>query len=469
MTRPVKSTDPTKTAPASPTRSPSATRQSEESARARSDHFEADLRKALALIESVAGIAKQKPCVEKLVSELAVSFPGCSIRCGIGGTKIKCLYDLRLGWLGSESELFLDASQIWNEDSTSDHQGSNVRADHDLSRRIDIDQSDGLGRCSIWIAPDGVLGGSLIQTDHTLGDLRWLHQAVPTLASLLWTRNVGVLASLSRIVSDMGLTAKVYIFLAAIFTVVLLTWPVAYRVRCTAVAQPTESRLVAAPFEATLLAAHVKPGDEVSRGQTLVQLDGRPLRLELETIEAQIQQSKKEHDIALAGGRIGDAQQAKLRQRELGRKRDLIDERLRHLNVNSPISGVVIEGDLHRAIGQPLEMGQSLIEIAPMDRMTIEIEIPEYEVNFVESNSETRINLTALAGEPIAAPLTELYPAATIRDDRNVFIGRLNITNPDGRLRPGMRGEAIAYGPTRPWLWSFVRSGWERTLWWIGY
>ena len=110
-----------------------------------------------------------------------------------------------------------------------------------------------------------------------------------------------------------------------------------------------------------------------------------------------------------------------------------------------------------------------MVEIAPMNQMTIEIEIPEHEINFVQQNTETKVNLTSLSGQPIYATLEEIYPAATIRDDQNVFIGRFSVKNENGLLRPGMRGQAIAYGPMKPLLWSYLRSGWERTIWWIGY
>ena len=66
-------------------------------------------------------------------------------------------------------------------------------------------------------------------------------------------------------------------------------------------------------------------------------------------------------------------------------------------------------------------------------------------------------------------PLGELFPRAEVRDDRNVFVGRIMVDNSKQRLRPGMQGEATTYGPLRPWIWSWVRGGIERALWWIGY
>ncbi len=227
--------------------------------------------------------------------------------------------------------------------------------------------------------------------------------------------------------------------------------------------------MVATPFEATLLHANVKPGDTVKAGDILVQLDGRPLRLEREAIEAEIQQISKEHDVALATRRIADAQQTALKRQQLSRQYELLSQRLGQLEVISPIDGVVVSGDLERFVGSPLERGQTLIEVAPMDKLIIEVEIPEYEIGYVSKGAETRIKIDAIGGKSIRLPLEEVYPSAELRDDRNVFIGRIKIDNADQKLKPGMRGDATTYGPLRPWVWSWVRGGIERTLWWIGY
>ena len=142
---------------------------------------------------------------------------------------------------------------------------------------------------------------------------------------------------------------------------------------------------------------------------------------------------------------------------------------MKRLTVTSPIEGIVVLGDLNRSIGAPLEMGQAVMEIAPLEQMVIELEIPEYEIGYVDKGTIARIRLTATDGDPIEQPIDGVYPSAELRDDQNVFVAQINVDNSDGTLRPGMRGDAIAYGPIRPWLWSLVRSGWEKSLWWIGY
>ena len=253
-----------------------------------------------------------------------------------------------------------------------------------------------------------------------------------------------------------------------IFTAIAL-WPVKYRVACDAQVQPVRQRMIATPFEATLLETNVQPGDHVKSGDVLVHLDGRPLRLELESISTEIQQAAKEHNIALHTSQIADAQQAKLRKRGLERRRDILTDRLNRLNVVSPIDGVIVSGDLQQYIGSPLEIGQTIVEIAPLDKMAFEIEIPEFEIGLVEPNAETRVRVGAIGGESYRSNIDVIYPAAEIRNDQSVFVARVEVDNTDGKLRPGMQGDAVTYGPVRPQIWSWVRGSWERILWSVGY
>jgi len=193
------------------------------------------------------------------------------------------------------------------------------------------------------------------------------------------------------------------------------------------------------------------------------------LRLERESIAAELQQMAKEQDSALASGRIADAQQSGLRKEHLQKRYELLTDRLQRLEVISPIDGMVVSGDLERYVGAMVERGQTLIEVAPMDQMVIEIEIPEYEIGFLKEGAEARIKIDAIGGRSINETIDHLYPSAEMRDERNVFIGRIKLDNANQQLRPGMRGDAVAYGPLRPWIWSWVRGGCERVLWWIGY
>ncbi|MCD0459037.1 efflux RND transporter periplasmic adaptor subunit [Roseiconus lacunae] len=442
-----------------------------------------DLR-SIELIELIAATTDRLEAISLLVRFVGDQYPDCSVRCGIGAASMRRFMDRKLGWLGPASDLFQQAMRQWEDDpQTNRHPNENgerqslanlpvdaqqkgfedATSQDSLVRnsivRINIDDDQGPGRCVLWID-----GDSIKREDRS-----WLRKTLPTVRSLLWHQSGTVTSHLLRRLGAYGASARLYLAISLVAFVILASWPVSYRVRCTSVVRPMHARVISAPFESRLEASHVKLGQAVAAGDVLMTLDGRPLRLELDSIDAQIAQVEKERDIALASGKIADGQQAKLRYRELNRKRDLLLGRLKRLEVISPIDGVIVSGDLDRSIGMTLEMGQAVLEVAPLDWMVIELEIPEAEIGFVSPDDDARVRLSSLSNTVIDRPIASIHPSAEIRDDRNVFVARIELENANNQLRPGMRGDAIAYGPVRPWLWSSLRKLLDNVIWWIGY
>ncbi|MGB7326934.1 MAG: HlyD family efflux transporter periplasmic adaptor subunit [Rubripirellula sp.] len=418
----------------------------------------------LDLIESLASAPCRGDALKQLVTSIAAACPEATVRGGIGKGRMTRFVDARLGWLGPESTLYQKSAAVWEgmskrrvSDRPADGAGPDPQRPsvtrNERAIEVRMPAPEGTGRCIVWI-------------EGPLGAIDWLPSALVMIGAVMWSRPSRSLPTMAVSVIQRSTWALVTM---AVLLLLGLFWPVPYRVACTARVETMGGRFVSAPFEATLLAANVRPGDAVEMGQILCELDGRPLRLEREALISEIGQVSKEYDVALAGRKIADAQQSELRRRQLNRELDLITDRLGNLEVISPINGIVVSGDLERHIGSPLELGQSLIEVAPMDTMRIEIEVPEHEVGFVAQGNQTRIKIDAIGGASIYMPLQKLHPQSELRNDLNVFVGSIDLGNDAGDFRPGMRGEATIYGPKRPWIWSWVRGGFERVMWWAGY
>lgn len=243
--------------------------------------------------------------------------------------------------------------------------------------------------------------------------------------------------------------------------VLILLIPLPYRVSSDCILQPVVRRFVAAPFGGRLERAHVAPGDIVSPGDVLATLDGREIRLELAGIEAEQNQATKRRDAALAAGKVADAQLARLERERLDLKRQLLEDRFGHLDIKSPIAGVVVSGDQQKAEGVALDTGQTLFEIAPLDQMVVEVAIPEADVAYVEQGMNVGLRLDAFPRRSWAATIDKLHPRSEQRDRSNVFIAELRLPNSDGQLRPGMKGRAKVAGPSRPLWWNLFHKAWE--------
>lgn len=407
----------------------------------------------LRLVEMLAGQPTRSAAMECLVSELTPSFAGGVVRVVWGNDRqIRHIFDGRLGWLGTESSLWHEVGTHWQRLAS-----GSQRAIHTSGQCIlRLSEPDGRGRALLWLADPG----------NRREYLDALETAAPAIAAVVWSRPQLKLPRPWHGQKRERLIAAGVVVLLVLLAALI---PVPYRIACTARVEPVRQRIVAAPFEATLLECLVQPGDAVTANQLLVVFDGRPLQLEMESLRADLQRASRQHDSALATGRIADAQLANLERRQLQGRIELLEQRLAGLKVHSPIEGVVVSGDLRQEVGSPVDMGKPLLEIAPLRRMTMEVELPERDIHYVRAEAAARVRLDSAATVPIDGNLQTVFPAAEVRDERNVFVGQWEVDNAAGTLRPGMRGTAVVYGPRRPLVWPLVRWSLESALRVIGW
>ncbi|EGF24301.1 efflux RND transporter periplasmic adaptor subunit [Rhodopirellula baltica] len=432
-------------------------------------------------LTEMASTKDRVSAAELLVQRLGAVLPDHTIRLGWGARTMHRLHDGRLGWLGAENSIRQRYDAQWlastSEDSSPPTE-SMSRWDNgtlviDLVPDVEnasqsSDTTEGgsttIPRCQLWIRPPGAddFDARTFQrmlTPDVMGLFAAIFLSRP--AKDHWGRLAN---KLSKWWSRRGL-----IGIAFLVTLILTCIPMSYRTHAIATVAPMNGRLIASPIDATLLTTLVRPGDRVKAGQTLLQLDGRPLRIELESLLAEIDEAQKDEDIALASNQIASAQLAGLRRKTLLRKAELLQDKLSKLDVVSPIDGIIIQGDLTRSLGTPLEIGQTLMEVAPEGNVEIELELPESEIGFVEMNAPVELWFPALDGEAFESSVQSVWPAATIRDDSNVFVAIAELPNENAALRVGMRGEAIVMGPTYPWIWKWIRTPVRRMGWMIGW
>ena len=111
-----------------------------------------------------------------------------------------------------------------------------------------------------------------------------------------------------------------------------------------------------------------------------------------------------------------------------------------HLQVRSPIEGIVLSGSLERSEAASVETGQVLFEIGPVKPMRIEIEIPANEVAQTKPGFPVSIWINGQEDDVIKGEIVKIRPSSTTRNAKNVFIVEVKFPNDDERLRPGMEG-----------------------------
>ena len=169
----------------------------------------------------------------------------------------------------------------------------------------------------------------------------------------------------------------------------------------------------------------MEAGDVVSTGQILARMDARELRWEMSGYQADYESEKKKRDAASARDEVSLAQQSDLEMQRLSLKMQLLRHRLQNLEVKSPVDGVVIAGDLKKAEGVPLAIGQTLFEIAPLDQMIVEVAVPESDILYVATGMPVEVRLDADQSELKTGAIKRITPRSETRGNENVFIAEV--------------------------------------------
>ena len=250
----------------------------------------------------------------------------------------------------------------------------------------------------------------------------------------------------------------------------IMSLPLPYRIRCQCVVQPVTRRFAVAPFEGMIDQTYVEAGDIVSEGTLLAEMDGRELRWELSAAEAERGQVMKKREIELADRNVPEVLISQLQAEELNAKIDVLRYRAAHLQLKSPAGGVVLSGSLEKGQTSPVQTGDVLFEIGPLETLRIEIEVPADEVAQIAAGQQVKIWINGFESEPLSVEVQQLQPRSELRNDQNVFVAKVTIDNSDKRLRPGMRGSARITGKRHPLVWNLLHKPWQyavsRLTWW---
>lgn len=247
---------------------------------------------------------------------------------------------------------------------------------------------------------------------------------------------------------------------------IVLCLPLPYRISCDCTIQPVKRRFLSAPYDGILDHADAKLGDVVTEGMVLAQMDGGNLKIELLGIEAELAAARKKRDTALAQGEVAQSQIARSEMRRHQAKIDLLTEQLKNLEIRSPIDGLIVAGDLDKVEGAPLEMGQTVFEVAPLDRMLVEVAIDQSEVGYVQPEMPVNIKLNAFPFRSWTGTVKCIFPSTEIVNDKAVFVAEVEIENDEMKLKPGMEGTAKIRSNRACLGWSLFHRPWETVRYW---
>jgi multidrug resistance efflux pump len=190
--------------------------------------------------------------------------------------------------------------------------------------------------------------------------------------------------------------------------------------------------------------------------------------MELAGIVAEYQGARKSRDVNVASGKTAEAQIDALKMQSQDQQRQLLESRIQNLDIKSPSAGIVVSGDLERSEGAPVTVGQALYEIAPLNRMIVEIEVKDEDIARVEVGQEAVVKLDAYPGRVWDGKIDKIHPRSEIRESINVFIAEVSLGEGGEVLRPGMKGSATITTSSHALLWILLHKAWYTGLKWVG-
>lgn len=276
--------------------------------------------------------------------------------------------------------------------------------------------------------------------------------------------------SLSRQVSNLfgprHLGLKVSVALATVLVAFLAVANGEHRVTAPASMEGTVQRLVVAPMDGYVNHAKVRAGDVVRAGDLLCTLDDKDLKLERLKWASQREQLLREYRGALVNDERTQVRILSAQVEQAAAEIALLDEQLARTQLTAPFEGVVITGDLSQSLGAPVERGEVLFEVAPLDSYRIILEVDERDIGQVAEGQQGKLALSGMPGERLSVTLAKITPVSTAREGRNFFRVEAQLDEPSQRLRPGMEGVGkITVGSRRLiWIWTHRLVDWIR-LW----
>jgi multidrug efflux pump subunit AcrA (membrane-fusion protein) len=216
-----------------------------------------------------------------------------------------------------------------------------------------------------------------------------------------------------------------------------------YRVTATTSVEGRVQRVVTAPLAGFLVQADVRAGDRVTADQIMAQLEDRDVRLERLRWASDRTKQQQEYSQALA-------QRDRTKVRILASQIEqsdaqiaILDQQLERMTIRAPFAGLVVSGDLSQALGAPLERGDVLFQVAPLDEYRMILRIDERDIRDIAVGQTGPLVLAALPDTDYQVTVKRITPISSAQAGANVFdVEAALVSGPIADLRPGMEGVA---------------------------
>lgn len=241
----------------------------------------------------------------------------------------------------------------------------------------------------------------------------------------------------------------------------------AYRISANSKVEGAVQRAITAPINGYVKEASLRAGDTVTKGQLIGRFDDRDLRLERVKLLSQRDQFVRQYREAMAKHERAQTEIVSSQIAQSEAQLALIEEQFARTEMVAPFDGLIVSGDLSQSLGSPVERGQVLFEIAPLEDYRVALQVDERDISHVVVGQRGELTVSSMPGERFGFTVTKVTPVNSAKEGRNFFRVEAALeAKPGPRLRPGMEGVGKIDVDERKlvWIWTHGLADWVR-LW----
>ena len=241
-----------------------------------------------------------------------------------------------------------------------------------------------------------------------------------------------------------------------------------FRVSAESSVEGEIQRVISAPINGFVKEAARRAGDTVRKGEVIGRFDDRELKLERVKLAGQASQYSQQVREAMATRNRAQAGIVLAQLEQVQAQLALVDEQLARTEMVAPFDGVIVSGDLSQKLGAPVERGQTLFEVAPLDSFRIALRVDERDFGHVSVGQKGELAVTAIPNQRFAFVVTRITAVNAVKDGRNTFRVEARLEGEPGRLRPGMEGVGKIGIEERhlAWIWTHGLTEWAQLMLW---
>jgi len=245
----------------------------------------------------------------------------------------------------------------------------------------------------------------------------------------------------------------------------LVLCPLPMRISGEATVAPARTAQVEGGVDGLVRNVYIHEGDYVRQGAKLAELEDWNYRADLAASEAKYNEALASMNRALAQNEEALAGSERLKVDYYKAELTRAHERLDRTVIKAPFDGVVTTPQVQNSVGRRLAHGDTFLEIVETSHVTVDVAVPEGDSTLLRGGERAYIKLESFPLRTFQGEVSVVSPQAQAQSEQRVFVARVNVSNADGMIRPGMQGLGkvsvgwhaagyVLFRGSAMWVWS---------------